>query len=164
MLVKKDNLELAGLSLAFFVDFNVDLTLRFVRLHGEHHSHGLEVLRAGSGLIDGLNPEGGVLLSLLLDHNGSMALLGGNAVMGVFKSDNRVALGFFRQAIEVRDLGLESGSSAEGHSFNRVLSLENLEKLIDLDVVKILDVEAGLEVLLDTANVFGGARVVGYRI
>lgn len=84
--------------------------------------------------------------------------------MGVFKSDNRVALGFFRGAIEVRDLGLESGSSAEGHSFNRVLSLENLEKLIDLDVVKILDVEAGLEVLLDTANVFGGARVVGYRI
>lgn len=43
---KKDNLELAGLSLAVFIDLNVDLTLHFVRLHGEHHTHGLKVFRA----------------------------------------------------------------------------------------------------------------------
>jgi len=166
VLAEKDNLELAGLSLAFFVNLHVDLTLHFVGLHGEHHAHGLKVLRAGRGLVDGLYPEGGVLLSLLFNDDGSVALLGGDAVVGVFKSDHRVGAGFLNRVAEFgsTDFGVERVSGTEGHSFNRVLGLKNLEKRVNFDLGKILDSEADFEVLLNTANVFGGARVVGYRI
>ena len=74
-------------------------------------------------------------MSLLLNDDGSMALLGGNTVVRVLESNNGVAFGFGSGAVEVRDFGVEGGgSSAESHSFNGVLRFKNLKKLVNLNV------------------------------